>query len=311
MKTFVGIDALQSPAEGSAVTIGTFDGVHLGHRALISRTIEAAGGRLASTAITWDRHPFVTLRPDHVPPLLTSQERKLELIHGTGVDVCAVLVFDKELSTWSPERFVDTVLVAGLGARVVVVGEGWRFGHRAAGDVELLRRLGAEQGFEVHTLELAEVGGDVVSSTRVREAVISGDMELSEVLLGRRFDIGGVVIKGESRGGSLLGYPTANLDVDPALAHPRRGVYAGRAAVGNDWYPAAINVGVNPTFGGDERNTPLRIEAYLLDFEGDLYGVELRIEFWRRLRDEVRFDSVDELIAQIGADVEATRALTC
>jgi riboflavin kinase/FMN adenylyltransferase len=312
MKTYVGVESLKRAESGSAVTVGTFDGVHLGHRALIARTIEAAAtAELMSTAITWDRHPFVTLRPDHVPALLTSQVRKMELIEATGIEACAVLVFDRELSTWPPERFVEDILVSGLGARVVVVGEGWRFGHRAAGDVALLQKMGEELGFEVLRLDLAAVGDEAVSSTRVRAAVGSGDMELAAALLGRRFDIDGTVVKGESRGGALLGYPTANLAVDDSLAHPARGVYAGRAGVGDEWRPAAINVGVNPTFGGDERTSPLRIEAYLLDFDGDLYGQELRVEFWARLRDEVRFDSVDELIAQMGADVEATRALTC
>jgi riboflavin kinase/FMN adenylyltransferase len=310
MKKFVGFDALEPAPTGSAVTIGTFDGLHLGHRALVARTLEAASGGLASTVLTWDRHPFSTLRPDRVPALLSSQRRKIELIEGAGVEVCAVLAFDRELSTWPPERFAAEVLAAGLGARRVVVGEGWRFGHRAAGDVDLLRRLGEELNFEVDAVGLAAAGGEVVSSTRVRAAVTTGDMDLAAALLGRYFDIDGEVVKGDRRG-MAIGYPTANLDVDPALACPARGIYAGRALAHGQWHPAAINVGVNPTFGGDPSTTPVQIEAYLLDFDGDLYGTELRVEFWRRLRDELRFDSVDELVAKIAEDVEATRALTC
>jgi riboflavin kinase/FMN adenylyltransferase len=310
VKRLVGLHALEPAPTGSAVTVGTFDGLHLGHRALVARTLEAAKSGLSSTVLTWDRHPFSTLRPDRVPPLLSSQRRKIELIEGAGVDVCAVLAFDKELSMWPPERFAAEVIAAGLGARKVVVGEGWRFGHRAAGDVDLLRRLGEQLNFEVDAVRLASAEGEVVSSTRARAAVTSGDMELAATLLGRRFDIDGEVVKGAARGAGL-GYPTANLDVDPALACPARGVYAGRALTSGAWHAAAINVGVNPTFGGDESSTPIQIEAFLLDFDGNLYGTELRVEFWRRLRDEVRFESVDELVAQIARDVEATRALTC
>ena len=310
MKTLVGLGALEPAPSGSAVTIGTFDGLHVGHRALIARTLEAAGGALTSTVLTWDRHPFATLRPDRVPPLLASPRRRIELIESTGVDVCAVLAFDRELSTWPPERFVEVVLASGLGARKIVVGEGWRFGHKAAGDVNLLRELGAALNFEVDAVPLAAADGDVLSSTRVRAAVASGDMELAATLLGRRFDIDGEVVRGDARG-AALGFPTANLDVDPALARPPRGVYAGRARPAGKWHSAAINIGVNPTFGGAEGSTPIQIEAYLLDFDGDLYGTELRVEFWRRLRDEVRFESVDQLVAQIGEDVSATRALTC
>jgi riboflavin kinase/FMN adenylyltransferase len=310
MKKLVGLDALEPAPAGSAVTVGTFDGLHVGHRALVSRTVEARGSGLAATVLTWDRHPFSTLRPDRVPLLLSSGRRKIELIEAAGVDVCAVLAFDKELSNWPPERFAAEVLAAGLGARRVVVGEGWRFGHRAAGDVGLLRRLGEELNFEVDAVQLASAEGDVVSSTRVRAAVTSGDMEVAGALLGRRFDIDGRVVKGERRG-TAIGYPTANLDVDPALACPPRGIYAGRAFALGGWHSAAINVGVNPTFGGDETSTPIQIEAYLLDFDGDLYGTDLRVEFWKRLRDEVRFDSVEELVAKIAEDVEVTRALTC
>ena len=310
MKKFVGLDALEPAPTGGAVTVGTFDGLHLGHRALVARTLQAAEEGVASTVLTWDRHPFATLRPDRVPLLLSSQRRKIELIEAAGVEVCAVLAFDKELSTWPPEKFATEVLAAGLGARLVVVGEGWRFGHRAAGDVDLLRRLGRELNFDVEAVELAAAEGEVVSSTRVRTAVTAGDMELAASLLGRYFDIDGEVIRGERRG-TAIGYPTANLDIDPALACPPRGIYAGRAFALGRWYSAAINVGVNPTFGGDESSTPIQIEAYLLDFDEDLYGTELRVEFWKRLRDEVRFDSVEELVAKIAEDVEVTRALTC
>lgn len=302
----VGIDALSAPRNGSAITIGTFDGVHLGHRALIALTIAEARARdLTPVVLTWDRHPAATLRPDKAPPMLSSPERKIELLRETGADLVAVLPFDVPLSQREPESFVGGVLVKGLGARLVLVGEGWRFGRGRAGTVELLEELGRDLGFEARGVTLEEVGGEAASSSRVRKAVTSGDLELAERLLGRPFDLDGVVEHGDARGAGL-GFPTANLAIDPTIASPPVGVYAGRARSGDSWFPAATNVGVNPTFGGT--GTP-RIETYLIGFEGDLYGRALRVEFWERLRDEKRFDSVDELIEQMGRDVEATKAL--
>ena len=302
----VGIDALAAPPNGSAITIGTFDGVHLGHRALIALTIAEARTRdLTPVVLTWDRHPAATLRPDVAPPMLTSPERKVELLRETGPDVVAVLPFDVPLSRREPESFVEDVLVKGLGARLVLVGEGWRFGRGRAGTVDLLTELGRDLGFEARGVTLEEVGGEAASSSRVRKAVTSGDLVLAERLLGRPFDLDGVVEHGDARGAGL-GFPTANVAIDPSIASPPVGVYAGRARVTGSWFPAATNVGVNPTFGGT--GTP-RIETYLVGFDGDLYGQALRVEFWARLRDEKRFDSVDELVEQMGRDVEATKAL--
>lgn len=305
----MGLDALAAPEEGSAVTIGTFDGVHLGHRTLIAQTIEEAGRLGASSvAVTWDRHPNATLRPERTPPLLASAARKVELLGESGLDMVAVIPFDHELSQWSPERFVEDVLVRGLGVRSIYVGHDWRFGHRAKGDVALLARLGERFGFDVHGARLAQVGEAAVSSSRIRRAVEDGDMEEARTLLGRPFDVDGVVVGGDHRGKSL-GYPTANLEVDPALVRSPMGVYAGVAHAGENSKAAAISVGVNPTFGGDAATTPHRIEAYLLDFEGDLYRQTVRLEFWKRLRDELKFGSVDDLIAQMAADVAETKAL--
>lgn len=309
MKVTVGIDALERSPAGAAVTIGTFDGVHLGHRSLIARTIAEAESRgWTSVVVTWDRHPLMTLRPEAAPRLLSAPERKLELLETTGVDAVAVLPFTTELSHLSPEEFVDQVLVRGLNANAVFVGEGWRFGHQRAGDMDLLRKLGAENGFDADPVDLASEDGDAVSSSRIREAVAAGHMNVARRLLGRVFDIDGVVVGGDKRGAGL-GFPTANIECDPHLAYPARGVYAGKARIGDSWFLAAINVGVNPTFGGDPEVTPVRVEAFVLDFEGDLYGQTLRIEFHQRLRDEMRFASVDDLIAQMHRDVAATRAL--
>lgn len=309
MMKIVGAGALAPMKGGAAITVGTFDGLHLGHRALIAATIDSAratGG--TSVLVTWDRHPLETLRPGTEPKVLTTPARKAELVEEVGIDALVVLPFDKEFSTWSAERFVTDVLVR-LGARSVFVGDGWRFGHKRAGDIELLQAMGAENEFVTSGLELAEVDGEPVSSTRVRSAIAAGDMEAAHVLLARPFDVDGVVLRGDRRG-TGLGYPTANLMLDRGIAHPPRGVYAGRARVQNGLtYTAAINVGVNPQFGGDPEATPWRVEAFLLDFEGDLYDRPLRVELHHRLRDELTFPSVDALLDQIAKDVDRTRSL--
>jgi riboflavin kinase/FMN adenylyltransferase len=310
MKVLNGIGTFERDERGLAVTIGTFDGVHRGHRSLIDATRRAAAGSGArSAAITWDRHPMETLRPDRVPPLLTTTRRKLELLEECGLDVTALVAFTKELSHWPPERFVTDILVP-LGVNQVVVGRDWRFGHKAAGDTKLLSGLGHAHGFTVVASDLIREDGDAVSSSRIRRAVAEGEMKAAAQMLVRPFDLSGVVIRGDARGREL-GYPTANVALPRGMAHPPRGVYAGRASTGTVDAPAAINVGVNPTFGGDEATTPVRVEAYLLDFSGDLYDAELRVSFTRRLRDEVAFSSVDELLAQMAADVEAARTTTC
>jgi riboflavin kinase / FMN adenylyltransferase len=310
VKTIVGRSNLGPSVGPAAVTIGTFDGVHVGHRALIERTRSKAEELgVGSAVLTWDRHPAETLRPEKAPPLLAGPEEKVRLIEDTGIELLVVLEFDKELSSWPPERFVRDVLTAGMQARAVIVGEGWRFGHRATGDVDLLKKLGDENGFEVEAAELARVSGGPASSSRVRAAVAEGDMGLARALLGRPFEVVGPVVRGDDRG-HRIGWPTANLVPGPRFARPARGVYAGRARFDGESRPAAINVGVNPTFGGDPDSTPVGVEAYLLDFEGDLYGKVVAVEFHERLRDELVFETVEALSEQIEKDVEATRRLT-
>ena len=310
MRTFVGLGALPLEEErGSVVTIGTFDGVHLGHRMLINRAIAAANvAGLNSCVVTWDRHPAVTLRPDKAPPALASPERKFELIGDLSPDILVVLPFDTELSSMEAEDFASGVLGKGLQAKQVIVGEGWRFGRKARGTTELLAEVGETSGFMVDAVTLEQVAGDVASSTRIRKLLAEGEMGAARELLGRPFDLDGVVEHGDARGKGL-GVPTANVTPDPALVRPPRGVYAGRARARDIWYSAAINVGVNPTFGGDETTTPVRVEAYLLDFDGDLYDQTIRVEFWERLRDEKRFESTEALIEQMHRDIAQTRTL--
>lgn len=309
MKKIVGLDALEPQPGGSVVTIGTFDGLHLGHRNLVARAMDMAADIAAtSVVITWDRHPAATLRPDKMPALISSQERKIELIEEMGVDLVVVLPFDERLSHLSPEDFARQVLTAGLDTRHVFVGHDWRFGYRAAGDVELLGSLGSSLGFGVDGVGLQTVAGEAVSSSRVRKAIADGDMVSARALLGRPFDVDGKVVRGASRGKGL-GFPTANLEVEPELARPPIGVYAGLGQVNGSKHAAAINIGVNPTFGGERGSSPVNIEAYLLDFSSEIYDETVRLEFWRRLRDEKKFDSVDELVEQMRRDVEETRSL--
>jgi riboflavin kinase/FMN adenylyltransferase len=268
-----------------AVAIGTFDGVHRGHRAAIEAAV-AAG--LRSTVVTFDPHPRRVLGYD--VELISSLQRRIELIEEIGPDELLVLEFTPELSRLEPEDFVREVLEP-LGTRIVVAAETFRFGKGRRGDVALLRRT----GLEVRPVPLVEG----VSSSNVREQLRAGDVGGAAKLLGRPPEVEGMVVGGDQRGGTL-GFPTANLAVEPGLLVPAHGIYAG-SALG---HRAAASIGVNPHYGGSER----RIEAFLLDFEGDLYGQRIRLELWERLRDERAFASEEELIQQIAHDVEAARA---
>lgn len=289
----------------SVVAIGVFDGVHVGHRSIVTRAVAAARVlRAASVVVTFDPHPAAVVRPDAVPLLLGDVEQRLDRLASLDVDAVLVLPFDREMASWSAEEFVQRLLVDRLHARRVVVGTNFRFGNRALGDVALLTRLGAAGGFEVEALSL--VGGDAaaVSSTLIRGLVADGDVASAARALQRPYGISGVVVRGDARGREL-GFPTANIAVPDGVAVPADGVYAGWLvrADGSRW-PAAISVGTNPTFDGVER----RVEAYALDVEFDLYDERITIEFAERLRGMEKFDSVDELVTQMGRDVETVRA---
>jgi riboflavin kinase/FMN adenylyltransferase len=268
-----------------AVAIGMFDGVHRGHRAVIQAAIDTG---LAPTAITFDPHPRIAL--GNRVELITTLERRLELLADAGVETTLVVSFTPELQKLQPEEFATAYLRA-IGAEAVAAGHDFRFGAKRSGDLELLARI----GFEV--LEVTDV--PEVSSTAIREALHEGDVARAASMLGRPFELDGPVVYGDQRGGRL-GYPTANIALDAALVCPGDGVYAGWARERR----AAVSIGTNPHYGGTER----RIEPFLLDFDGDLYGERLVVEVWQRLRDQAVFGSEEELIAQISADVEATRA---
>jgi len=267
-----------------AVAIGAFDGVHRGHRAVVRTAVDTG---LAPTVVTFDPHPRIAF--GHRVELITTLERKLELLEEAGAEAALIVGFTPEMMRLAPEAFAEEYLRA-IGAEVVVAGADFRFGHRRAGDLELLERL----GFEVRTAP--EVDG--VSSSAIRALVEEGDVAGAAGLLGRPPELDGVVVPGERRGGTL-GYPTANLGVDSSLLVPRYGIYAGFAL----GHRAAVSIGTNPHYGGTER----RIEPYLLDFEGDLYGRRLLVEVWQRLRDERAFPSEEALVEQIARDVQATR----
>lgn len=303
METWRGIDATPEGWPASVVAIGVFDGVHRGHAALVRTAAKAAAEREARcVVVTFDPHPTAVVAPHAVPARLASVDRRVELLGSLGVDAVCVLPFTKELSQLSPEYFVRHVLVGGLHAKAVVVGENWRFGHKAAGTVDTLTELGAEYGFEVLPQTLT-ADDEVYSSTRVRKLVAEGEVAAAAEVLGRDFGVEGTVVHGEGRGGTALGFPTANLDVPAGTAIPADGVYAGWFCRGSERLPAAISVGTNPTFAGSART----VEAYLLDFDGDLYGEHVRLDFTVRLRGQVAFTGVEPLIKQIETDVADTR----
>ncbi len=291
----------------SAVTIGKFDGVHLGHRAVIDRLrARADEGGLASVVVTFDRHPLAVLAPGREPEAITSLAQKIELLAETGVDAVVVLTFDERLRSEEPEHFVDRVLVGALAARVVLVGPDFRFGARGRGDVALLARLGAERGFVVEPVpEVDGPDGRPVSSTRVRERLEEGDVVGAARLLGRNPVVRAVVVHGEKRGREL-GYPTANLSPEREGFLPRDGVYAGYLRYRGERMPAAISIGNNPTFEG----VPARqAEAWVLDRELDLYDQVVELEFTDYLRPMQKYDGVEALVAQLHRDEQRVREL--
>jgi riboflavin kinase/FMN adenylyltransferase len=292
----------------AALAVGNFDGVHRGHQALVAlavRDARAAGG--TSVVLTFDPHPSRVLSPDRAPSSLMTLEQKAEVLAGLGVDRLAVLPFTVELSRQEPEEFARQVLQRTLGARVVVVGSSFRFGRGRTGDLAMLRRLGEQLGFQVHGLRPVMSRGGPISSTRIREALSRGAVEAASDFLGRRFFVDGVVVRGAGRG-RTLGIPTANFDLVNETV-PGAGVYACWCRVlgdGSPARPAAVNVGHRPTFGGGVTT----VEAHLLDYEGDLYGRRLRVEFAERLREERAFPGPEALVAQIRSDLgEARRVL--
>jgi riboflavin kinase/FMN adenylyltransferase len=316
MRVWHGLDQVSPDFGPAVVTIGNFDGVHRGHQEVLAHAKARAAelGGLPVVALTFDPHPIVVLRPDRAPAMLSRPEERAELLTRYGADAVLILPFDKGVAGWSPEEFIERVLVGALHAKAIVVGENFRFGHKAAGHVDTLVAAGARDGFQVEGLSLA---GDAQpwSSTYIRERIAEGDVEAAAEALGRPLRVTGVVVEGDKRGREL-GYPTANIPADPTAAVPLDGVYAGwltvlEPAAGAPSYgeplPAAISVGSNPTFDGVDR----RVESYVLDRDDlELYGARIAVDFVARLRgSQIRFDSIDELLVQMKADVDGARRI--
>ena len=290
--------------QDSVLTIGVFDGVHRGHQHLITRLIAEARnmGRLAGV-VTFRNHPATILRTNFKPRYLTDAEERIRLIRDLGVDFVVPVTFDLDVSKLRARDFVAR-LRQHLSMRGLVVGPDFGLGHKREGDAEKLKALGQEMGFSVKVVDVIEDGGQPIRSTTIRQALAQGDVARVAELVDRKFALAGRVVKGVSRG-KRLGFPTANLKVPAEMAIPGDGIYATRARVGESWYMAATSIGTRPTFDESE----LTVEAFLLDFEGDLYDQHLRLEFVQRLRDEVKFDTVQELQEQVDRDVAQTRAV--
>ena len=294
-----------TPSAGPAsVAVGNFDGVHLGHQALVAAAVaRSRGSGGPAVVLTFDPHPARVLRPQAAPAALTTLAQKEELVAALGIDRLVVVPFDARLAALSPDAFAREVLQQALGARHVVVGESFRFGRGREGDPRRLETLGATLGFAVEVVPPVLEGGRPISSSRVREALARGDLGEARMLLGRDYFVDGEVVRGDGRG-RTIGVPTANLaSLEQIL--PANGVYAALCRSGaGPWRPAAVNVGERPTFGGGR----VRLEAHLIDFAGDLYGSRLRVAFHERLRGEQRFEGPDALVAQIRRDIDAARA---
>jgi riboflavin kinase/FMN adenylyltransferase len=300
------LDEVPADLGGTAVVIGNFDGVHRGHRHVLARAREVADrDRLTLVAVTFDPHPMAVLRPEHAPSMLSHVDDRAVLLADAGADDVLALPFDRDVASWTPEEFVDRVLVGALHAQAVVVGANFRFGHRASGDVATLAALGEQLGFSAEGVAL-EGGPQVWSSTYVRTCLAGGDVEGAAEALGRPYAVRGVVVEGDHRGREL-GYPTANVPPDD-FAVPADGVYAGWLRVLDDGagpLPAAISIGTNPTFAGERAR---RVEAYVLDRDDlELYGRRVEISFVSRIRGMVRFDSVEDLVETMAGDVARAR----
>ena len=305
MKRWRGVDKVPGAWGRCVVTIGVFDGVHRGHQLIIARAVELAQELgVPSVVLTFDPHPMEVVRPGSHPPMLTGPRYKADLVEQLGVDVFCVLPFTVDFMRLTAAEFVHAVLVEKLHASAVVVGENFRYGHGGSGTVATLTEDGRRFGYSVEPFPLQGTADRTWSSTYVRSCVAAGDMPSAADALGREHRVEGIIVRGDQRGREI-GFPTANLEPLPWSAVPADGIYAGRLLRGKEELPAAISIGTNPTFQGDER----RVESYVLDFDGDLYGEHVGLAFTERLRDTVRFDTVDALVSQMHLDVARAREL--
>lgn len=307
MKVIESLAEIETPFENAVVTIGNFDGVHKGHHALMDAVKSKAreiGG--TATAITFEPHPLKVLRNGSSPPLITLYEQKKELIEASGIDVLICIDFTNEFAELDPEYFLEKILVEKIGMKAIVAGKDYAFGKNRKGDIKFLKEMGGKLGYQVILPEWIECTheGQRISSTRVRETVMAGDVERASSMLGRFYQIRGEVVRGRNRGGKLLGFPTANILFQDELC-PKYGVYAVTAEIDGDVFGGVANIGVSPTFGDDM----FTAEVHLFDFASDIYGKRIKVNFIARLRDEKKFSGLDELSAQIKKDAGTAREI--
>ncbi|MFA7078477.1 MAG: bifunctional riboflavin kinase/FAD synthetase [Syntrophomonas sp.] len=299
MNTVVGIENFQDRTRPVYLALGNFDGVHKGHQVLIQAVVDKAaahGGQ--SLAFIFEPHPAQVLIPERAPRLLLTPYHKAAFLEKQGMDTLIYTPFTHEIARWSPQQFVEKILITGLNVREVFVGFNYSFGHRGAGTPELLQQIGEQMGFKVNIIAPVEFAGEPISSSLIRKSLEDGDITNAYNMLGYHPIIEGVVIEGEHRG-ATIGFPTANIGIEPIFNVPGKGVYAARAGLGAKTYHCVVNIGSKPTF---HQEYPLSIEAHLIDFTGDIYDQNIRLYFLEKLRDEKRFASLEELIAQITRD---------
>ena len=308
MKTITDLSEISKPFKDAVITIGNFDGVHIGHQALFHEVIEKAdaiGG--TSVAMTFEPHPMRFLKHNNHPPLITLYEQKAELIERTGIDVIICIPFTKEFAALTAREFIEDLLIQKIGMKAMVVGEDYRFGKNREGNLELLRTFAGQMNFEVIVADWIKMSRnlpDRISSTRVRELVMAGQMEEAHKMLGRHYQIRGVVVRGRDRGGKLLGIPTANINLHDELC-PKTGIYAVTVERQDKQLMGVANIGYSPTFDDHE----LTVEVHILDFDKDIYGEKIRVNFIQRIRDEKKFSGISELIEQIHKDIAAAREI--
>jgi len=306
MKVFDNLDQIKEPFKRAVITIGNFDGVHIGHQALFHEVIEkAAAIDGTSVAMTFEPHPIRVLKQNNHPPLITLYEQKAELIERTGIDVLICVPFTLKFAALSAEQFIKNLLVQKIGMQAIVVGEDYSFGKNREGNIAMLRSYAPQYGFEVIVagwVRAARAMEDRISSTRIRELITEGLMEQAEKMLGRSYQIRGRVVAGRDRGGKLLGIPTANINLNDELC-PKTGIYAVTVEFNGQKYKGVANIGYSPTFDDHQ----FTVEVHILDFSDNIYGKKIRINFIKRIRDEKKFSNISELVDQINLDIAAGR----
>lgn len=306
MKIYSHITEIERPFYRPALTIGNFDGVHLGHQALFKKVVEIASARGGDkVALTFHPHPMKVLRPDNPPKLISTLDQKIELIMASGIEHLICLPFSKEFAKTTAQDFVQKILYKTIGVEDLVVGYDYACGRGREGDIEFLKKMGKSLGFNVHVIPPVIVDGMIVSSTAIRELVKKGDMRQVKKMLGRYYQIRGVVQKGKQRGGPIVGFPTANLSLNKEDLCPKPGVYAVQVVHGDSLYGGVINIGVNPTFGDGQ----LGAEVHIFDFDKNIYGHEIKVNLVERIRDEKRFSGPKELSEQIKKDVKKAKEI--